>query len=273
LFKRFGKGLQDLFKEQFEYKKQIKVKDVASKNTTIDITGEALKGTSEFAGNVKTTHKINDFGTVEAELNTLGTANSSVKADRLAKGLTVKASVDERPMAKVEIDLAKEFYSTGLTVEKNPSGNFVDGAVVAGYEGVAVGGGAKYDVGNGALSEYNGGLEYAKPEFTSTVKTTGQAQKVLVQHLHKLNPDVTLGGQFSYDLASGKYVATGGTAFKIDAVSSAKGKIDTDGFLSTVFEHRFSPINLKFLMSSEYNVRNLNTVPDRFGLSFVFGDN
>jgi len=273
LFKRFGKGLQDLFKEQFEYKKQVKVKDALSKDVTVEVTGEAIKGTSEFAGNVKTTYKVPDFGTVESELNTLGTANANVKADRLAKGLTVKVSGDERPMGKLEVDLAKEYYSTGFTVERNPSGNFVDGALVAGFDGLALGGGVKYDVANGNLSEYNGGLEYSKPDFTSTIKTTGQAQKVLLQHLHKVNGDLTVGGQFSYDIASGKYVAAAATALKFDPTASGKVKIDSDGFLSTVFEHKFNATNVKFLVSSEYNVRNLNTAPDRFGLGLIFGDN
>jgi len=229
-----------------------------------------VKG-GDFSGNMKGTYKQEQVGTYEVELNTLGTVSASLKADKFTKGLVLKASGDERPMGKFEADYAQDIYTTGAAVEHSPAGTFVDGSVSAGTEGFAAGGGVKYDVSGGALAEYNGGVEYSKPEFTTTLKTTGAAARVLLQHLHKVKPDLTLGAQVAYDIKSGKTVATGGLAHKLDVFSAAKLKADSEGFLASVFEHKFSPAGVKLQICSEFNVRNWSTVPERFGLALVFG--
>jgi voltage-dependent anion channel protein 2 len=271
LFKRFGKGLSDLFKEQFEYKKYIKVKSSTNNGVALETTGEALKS-GDYSGNLKATYKQSDIGTFEAELNTSGATNYSVKADKLTKGLTVKVSGDEKPAGKLEVDFAQEFYSTSLGVDVSKDTTSVDGAGVIGFDGLSVGGAVKYDATAQALSDYNAGVEYTQSDFTATVKTTNQADRVQTSFLQKVNPDLTFGGLFSYDIISGKRVLTVGGSYKVNEDNTAKLKADSEGIVSSVLEARLRKSSAKLLLSAEHNLRNQTTVPEKFGLGLIFGD-
>jgi len=271
LFKRFGKGLTDQLKEQFEYKKYIKVKSSTSNGVALETTGEALKS-GDYSGNVKATYKQKDIGTFEAELNTTGSTAYSVKADKLTKGLTVKISGDEKPAGKLEVDFAQEFYSTSLGVDVSKDTTSVDGAGVIGFDGLSVGGAVKYDATAQSVSDYNAGVEYTQSDFTATVKTTNQADKVQTSFLQKVNGDLTFGGLFSYDIVSGKRVLTVGGTYKVNDDNTAKLKTDSDGIVSSVLETRLRKSSAKVLLSAEHNLRNQTTVPEKFGLGLIFGD-
>jgi len=271
LFKRFGKGLQDLIKEQFEYKKYVKVKTSTDNGVTLETKGEAQKG-GDYAGNVKTTFKQADIGTFELELDTAGKTNYNAKFDKLTKGLTVKASGDEKPNGKLEVDFSQEFYSTSLGVDVAKDTMAVDGAGVVGFDGLSVGGAVKYDITGQQLSDYNAGVEYTQPDFTATVKTTNQADRVQASYLHKVNVDLSLGGLFSYDIVSGKRVATFATQYRVDSWNTTKLKADSDGIVAAVLEHRIPKAYAKLLVSGEYNLRNATSGPDKFGFGVTFGD-
>jgi hypothetical protein len=100
---------QDLFKEQFEYSKQLKLKSTTANGVVLE---SSLKDGVE--GGVKATYKQTDIGTFQAEVSTAGSAKYSVKAEKLAKGLTAKLSGDEKPSGKVELDYAQEMVSTSI---------------------------------------------------------------------------------------------------------------------------------------------------------------
>lgn len=271
LFKRFGKGLNDLFKEQFEYKKYLKTKSATSTGVSIETTGEAQKS-GDFTGALKSSYKHSDIGTFDAELSTSGSTTFKVKADKLTKGLTVLTSVDEKPNGKLEIDFAQEYYSTSLGAEVSKNTTAVDGAGVLGFDGLSVGGSVKYDVTAQALSDYNAGVEYTQKDFTVTVKTLQQADRVQASYLHKVSGDLTLGGLFSYDILSGKRVLTTGGEYKFDENHTSKLKADSDGIVSTVLESRIRKAGAKVLLSSEFNLRNSTTLPEKFGVGIIFGD-
>jgi len=272
LFKKFGKNLADLFKEQFEYKKYIKVKSSTKNGVTLESTGEALKS-GDFSGTLKSTFKQADIGTFEAELKTAGATTYSVKADKLTKGLTVKLSGDEKPAGKLEVDFAQDFYSTSVGVDVAKDRTTLDSAAVIGFDGMSVGGAVKYDITAQAVADYNAGIEYSQSDLTSTVKTTNQADKVEASLFHKLTGDLTLGGLFCYDIVHGKRVYTFGGAYKVNEDTTTKFKADSEGIVSSVLEHQIRKASAKVLLSSEFNARNQNsTLPDKIGVGFVFGD-
>jgi len=271
LFKKFGKDLADLFKEKFDFKKQVKVKQIAQNGITVETTGEAQKS-GDYSGNIKGSYKQPDFGLFEVELNTLGATNYSVKADKLSKGLTVKVSGDEKPSAKAEVDYQVEMYSASLGLEHNPGGNVVETGGALGYEGVSVGGSVKYDISGGNLTDYNGGVEYTQPRYTTTVKTANQASKLSFTEIFKYSAATTLGGNFTYDINSGKYVVTAGAGYAFDPSCYSKAKIDSDGYLTTLWEHRLSKAGVKYQLTSEFNVRNVSATPERYGIALIFGD-
>jgi len=270
LFKKFGQSVKDLLTEQFEYKKTVKVKTSAANGIALESSAEAVKG--DYAGNVKGTYKQADIGTFEVELNTSGSAKANVKADKLTKGLTVKASVEEKPAGKLEADWAQEFYSLSFGVDTSKDATAVDSAAVIGFDGLSVGGAVKYDIVGQQLQDYNSGVEYSQSDFVATVKTTNQADKIQASYLHKVSGDLSLGGLFGYDIVSGKRVFTFGGQYKVDPDLTTKVKADTDGVLSTVLEHRLRKSYAKVLLSSEFNLRNRTAAPEKFGLGLIFGD-
>jgi len=273
LFKKFGQSLTDLFKEQFEYKKQLKIKTTTASGVSLQSGAEVVGKTgADFAGHVKSTYKQADIGTFETELHTLGSAKYSVKADRLTKGLTIKASGDEKPAGKVEIDYAQEYFSSSFNVDVSKAATSVEAAGVVGFDGLSVGGQFKYDITGQRPSDFNAGAEYAQPDFTVTVKTTEQANKIATSYLHKLSPQLTVGAQFAYDIESSKRLATVGGSYRIDAFSFTKLKVDTNGVLATVLEHRLPNPRVKLIFSSEYNAKQLSSVPEKVGLSLNLGD-
>jgi len=271
LFKNFGKGLRDLFKEQFDYRKTVAIKSSTANGVTLETTGEAQKG-GDYGGKVKATYKQADVGTFESEFNTSGATTYSVKADKLAKGLTIKASGDEKPAGKLDVDYAKEFYAVSLGVDVARDSTAVESAGVVGFDGLSTGGSVKYDISGQQLSDYNAGVEYTQPDFTATVKTANQADKVSLSYLHKVSGDMTLGGLFHYDIVSGKRVLTAGGSYRIDDANSSKLKADSEGILSTVLEHRLRKALAKVVLSSEFNLRNQSAVPEKFGVAVNFGD-
>jgi len=172
LFKNFGKSLADLFKEQFDFKKQVKVKTTTTSGLTLTSSAETSSKAGEFQGNLKATHKAPDLGTFEAEINTAGTTKYSVKADKLTKGLAVKLSGDEKPAGRVEIDYAQELFAASVNVDVAKDSTAGEVAGVLGMDGLSVGGQVKYDFIRQALADFNAGAEYAQADFTATVKTT-----------------------------------------------------------------------------------------------------
>jgi len=272
LFKNFGKTLADLFKEQFDFKKQVKVKSTTSNGLTLTSAAETTSKAGEFQGSIKATHKSTDIGTFEAEISTSGATKYSVKADKLTKGLAVKVSGDEKPAGRVEVDYAQEFFAGSLNVDVAKDSTAGEVAGVVGYDGMSVGGQVKYDITRQALADFNAGAEYAGSDFTATVKTTEQANKISTSYIHKYNSDLSLGANFEYDIESGKRVFTVGDSYKVDAQIATKFKINTLGVLGAVLEHKLRNPNIKTVFSAEFNAKQASTVPEKFGLAFHFGD-
>jgi len=115
-------------------------------------------------------------------------------------------------------------------------------------------------------------VEYTQSDFTATVKTTNQADRVQTSFLQKVSPDFTFGGLFSYDIISGKRVLTVGGTYKVNDDNSVKAKADSEGILSSVLETKLRRSSAKLLLSAEHNLRNQSTVPEKFGLGLIFGD-
>ena len=148
----------------------------------------------------------------------------------------------------------------------------VEGAGVVGFDGLAVGGQVKYDITGQRLADFNAGAEYAKKDFTVTLKTSDQANKIATSYLHKVTPQLSVGALFAYDIESNKRVATIGGSYRLDAFSYTKVKVDTNGALATVFEHRLRNPNIKLVLASEFNAKQVSSVPEKVGIAINLGD-
>jgi len=259
--------LSDLFKEQYDFKRQFKLKSTTSSGAALESTIESLAKGGDFAGGVKVNWKQPDVGTFETELHTSGSTKYSLKADHLSKGLTIKLSGDEKPAGKVETDYAQSLFSSSITVDASRDATSADFAGVVGFDGLSVGGHVKADISAQKVSDFNAGAEYSGSDFTVTVKTTDQTSKLGTGYFHKLSSDLTVGALFSYDVEKGSRTLTVGDEYQLGGKNLIKAKVDTNGILSTAIVHRVGAIKAGLAFET-----NIHSGAKNYGLTLSYGD-
>jgi len=271
-FKNFGKSLCDLFKEQYDFVRAVKIKSTTSNGVVFE---SSVNGSNE--GGVKATYKQADIGTLQAEVLTTGCAKYSLKNDKLHKGLTVKLSGDEKPSGKVEVDYSLEHTALSLTADV-AAATCVDAAVVAGFDGASVGGHFKYDVVGHQPKDYNLGVEYSmpssssSPDLTFTARTCDSISKVCLGYFHRYSPSLQFGAQFSYGLKDGKNELTVGTSHVLDHSALIKAKINTNGTFAAAVEHKLAYPAAKVVLALQYDAKSIPR-PQQFGVTLQLGDN
>ena len=130
----------------------------------------------------------------------------------------------------------------------------------------------KYDTTAQKVSDYNAGAEYSMSDFTATVKTTDQADKISASYIHAVDVSTSVGALFTYDVPSSDRVFTLGAAHSVDRDVVVKGKINSNGILDLYYEQRlYNPV-VKVSLSGEWNARNQSTVPSKAGIGLQFGE-
>jgi len=236
---------------------------------------------SGLSGTVKTKYKNKDFGEVEAEVGTApnkdkATLSAEVKATKLYDGLTVTAKGTDVWSAKLGTEYKHESVAASLAVEATKESNQVEATLAAGFDGFSVGGQGKYCANHG-IADYNFGAEYSQPEYVLTLKTEKKAEQLIGSYWHNLPTSrnklkTQVGAQISWNLESGNKVFTVGTEHEIDEVTTAKGKIDTDGQLAAVLEHRLTNPFMRLSLSANWKVQDKTSAPKQFGVALTFGD-
>jgi len=281
LYNNIGKTFKDFIGKKYDYKNQVNTKNnVHGGDVTLDSTlvlGEGKeKGSSDFSGVVKATYKNKDFGQVEGEIATKGALWGEVKATKLHDGLTVILRGTEKPTGKVTAEYRQESVATTVSAEVQTGTTLVEGTLVAGVDGFSVGGQALYNTGKADVDDYNFAGEYSQPDYTLSVRTANKAEQVNGSYWHKIPSSrgklgTQVGGQLSWDLQSNNRVFTLGTEHDVDDSTSVKGKIDSNGIVSGVVEHRLANPAMKVGLSSQWNGKNKFT-SDKFGVALSFGD-
>jgi len=278
LHSKLAKSASDLFKKKFEFDSKISSRNIVNNELTIESSSN-LTEKGNFAGNVKTTFKNKDFGEVEGEMNTSGLLTGSIKATKLADNLTVTLSGTERPSGKLLAEYQKEHLAVSGQVEHNADTTKLEGTAVVGFDGFSVGGQARYNTATSDVEDYNAGAEYSHDDFTATLVTSDRADKLVASYFHKLknrNPGLktSVAGRFEYDLTkqANNRLLTIGVEHDIDAASNMKAKIDSNGTLSGVIEHRLNNPSVKLAFAAQWAGKNKTTTPERFGVGVHFGD-
>jgi hypothetical protein len=248
----------------------VKLKSTTASGIHLDTTGESVKG--DLQGAVKVTHKTSQVGTVEFEAGTSGAVKYSVKNDKLAKGVVVKASGDEKPSGKLEVDYSKPNLGLSATVDASDKAFNVGAAAVAGFEGLSVGGEAVYDTKASKVADYNAGAEFEQADLKLTVRTLERADKLEASYHHKLRADLTTGASFSYNIVSDAKLLTVGGSYAVSDASTLKAKADTAGTVSTFFEHKVRASSVKFGVLSVFDAKKASATPEKYGLTLTFGD-
>lgn len=172
----------------------------------------------------------------------------------------------------VEAQYARNNVALTAAVTSNLFKDYkLDGSFVFGYEGVSFGGQTTYK--DNALTDYNGGIEYANPEFKVTLKTANKADKVVASYSHAVNSTTSVIGSFGYDLGKaspGKEFSIGGT-HKIDDVSSVTSVFTSkgsSGVLSALYEVKVQPTTT---LSLGTVVDLHDTTRQKFGFKLTLG--
>jgi len=281
LWSKFGTTSKDLLTKKYDYKNQLTVKNNAAPDLAVEST-VSVNDASALNGTVKATYKNKDFGQVETEIGTApnkdkATLSAEVKATKFYDGLTVIAKgTDGTALARLSAEYRQESVATSVAVEHTKDSNVVEGTLAAGFDGFSVGGQAKYCANHG-VSDYNFGAEYSQPEYVLTLKTEQKTEKLIGSYWHNVASSrgklrTQVGAQVGWNLESGKKVLTVGTEHDVDEVTTVKAKIDTDGALASVLEHRLANPALRLNLSANWNVQDKTTTPKQFGVALHFGD-
>jgi len=271
LWGNFGKSVKDLFTKKYTFKNQAITKHNAKNGVTLESGGVY---NNDLTGYVKVTQKSKELGTAEVNIETTGKADGKVKLDQYLKGLVLTLSGNEKPSAKFNVDYSQEHFAGSASVDttiKNMQTK-VEGTVVVGHEGLALGGQAKLDVsGDNELEDFNAGVEYTQEDFTATIQTGDKTEKITASYFQKVSADLQVGA--SVDFSKGGRVLTLGDEYQLDADTTLKGKLNTKGVVSAVVEHRLANPKLQFGVAASFNAFNgAPVVADQFGLTLTFGD-
>jgi len=145
LWSNLGKSVKDLFTKKYSFKNQVISKHNSKNGVTLESGGVY---TNQLSGYVKASQKTRDLGTAEVNIDTSGKADGKVKFDALTKGLVLTLSGNEKPSAKINVDYSQEYFAGSASLDtavKNLQTK-VEGTAVVGFEGIAFGGQAKFDV-------------------------------------------------------------------------------------------------------------------------------
>jgi len=281
LWSKFGTQAKDLLSKKYDYKNQLTAKNNVAADLTVEST-VTVADNSALSGTVKTKYKNKDFGEVEAEIGTVpnkdkATLSGEVKATKLYDGLVVSAKGTDVWTAKLGAEYRHESVAGSLTFEATKDSHQIEGTIAAGFDGFSVGGQSRYCFNHG-LSDYNFGAEYSQPEYALTLKTEKKADVLVGSYWHNVPTSrnklkTQVGAQVSWDLSgTGNKVFTVGTEHEIDEVTTVKGKIDTEGQLAAVLEHRLTNPFMKLGLSANWKVQDKTTTPNKFGVALTFGD-
>jgi len=282
LWNNFGKNLKDLLSKKYDYKNQVTVKNNLGSDLGMEMTvGLHEKDAGTFTGQVKTKYRNKDFGEVEGEINThpnkeKATLLAEVKAGRFYDGLTVVLRGTDVPTVKAGAEFRQESVATSLFVEASKESNALEGTLAAGFDGFTVGGQGKYCTSHGVI-DYNFGAEYAQTDYFLTLKTAKRAEELLAGYYHvlpgsKSKLKTQIGAQVLWNLESSAKVFTVGTEHDIDETTTTKAKIDTEGLLGAVLEHRLSNPMLRLSLSANWRVQDRVAAPKTFGVALTFGE-
>lgn len=276
LFSKFGKSVKDLLTKKYDYKNQLVLKNKLQADLTFENTVNLGDQIGQFSGAVKSVYTNKSFGEVEVEVGTDGAASTEVRATKLQNGLAVTVKGTQKPSGRVNVEYRQESVATSVGFDYAKA-NSVDASLVAGLDNLAVGGTVKYDISASNVSDYNFGSEYSTKDYTATVKTEDKLDTLTASFFHNVPGTASglktqLGAQFSWDQSENKRVLTVAAEHDVDAVTGVKGKINTDGVVAAVVEHKLANPVARLAFSAEWAASKRNTTPEKYGFALTFGE-
>ncbi|EKX32746.1 hypothetical protein GUITHDRAFT_166637 [Guillardia theta CCMP2712] len=202
---------------------------------------------------------------IEANLDGSGTIKGEAKADvsgvKLTLGGSLKggSSIKDMPAPSV----AAEYSKGDLTCNARVEGKNLEAGAVFQAGDVQVGGFATYDSSAGTLGDPTIAATYNGGNFKASAVVNGlKGDDVQATYTQSINSDLDVAGTFS---TNGNKFALG-ASYKVDAGSSVKGKINSDGILNLGYKRE---VDKGSVLNAGFQV-DTNNVDDRhFGISLA----
>lgn len=233
--------------------------------------GKANDGYSKF------TYKDSRFGSVDGEVHTAASdskTNGKLKFNKLSKGLDVTLSGTAIPDGNLKVKYSQKNFNVETSVNSDLDSATVQGAVVAGFEGVAVGAKASVEISSqGAnLKAVDAGLQYSHGKFiTASVFSSKNMKSFTGSVFYVVNSDLDAGVSASFE-GSKQNIAVG-ALYTVDGSTSLKAKIDSNKKLSTSVEHRLANPQLAVNLASQMDLGAGSLKASKWGVGLTFGSN
>jgi hypothetical protein len=272
LFKDLGKRNSDLLTKDFPAEKEeVKFEWKGATSTGVKVnTNFIRKKDGSVVGAFSPEYSIKPYGTtVLFDINTRRDAKLEVTTtDKLLPGLKTVItgnSTNDEAYGTLAADYRHEVFSVSASADYGkPAGSTLKGAFVVGHQNFWLGASADYHVSSNSsdLRGFKTTVGYTASDFDVTVTgaTAAGRNEVGGSYFHRVNSDVQVGTEVTFDLSSGvdpvRPKLVFGTQYRYNSDLTLKGKFDTAGKLGVSMAHQHNA-NLRFLLSAVVDTNKL----------------
>jgi voltage-dependent anion channel protein 2 len=284
LFKDLEKRSNDLLTKEFPSDKsenKFEWKGETGSKTTQEIV-LTQKSDGSVSGTFNAKYKHTEWGsTFTTELRTNREFKTEVAVeDQLTKGLKVTVSGESKGediIGALGVEFKHEKAALTTSADYGQSGANLKGSLVVGHNGFQLGGSAEYHLGNSEsnLKEVQTQLTYGTEEFDlgAFAKQSFEKDSTIlgVQYFQKVNTDLSVGAKASFDTQSAESKPTllFGASYKLDDTTFVKGKFDTNGKLTTSWNHKLNK-SAQLGVGATFDTSNLGPKSSVFGFHLKF---
>jgi len=267
-----GKSARDLFSKGFNYGAfKLDATQKSSSNVQFKVSGKSSHDAgNKVDGHLETKYECKEYGLKFVEKITtdsiLGTEVTI--EDQFAKGLKLVFDTTFTPHTGVKSGKLKTGYKQELVnvnVDVDFSGGpVVHGAAVLGHKGWLAGYQMAFDTTKSALTKNNFSLGYLGPDFTLHTDVKDGTEFTGSYH-HKVSADLEAGGQLSWVSGSNATRLALAAAYKLDAQSKLRAKINNSLQIGLSLEHKLRP-GVTLTLSSLIEGKAINAGGHKVGL-------
>jgi len=275
LYSDLGKKASDLLTKDFPDKSKFELKTKTANGVVQEVSlsksGENITGVI----NPKYTfvkHGVTVGFTADTEKHT----KFEVSVEQPLPGLKLTTIVDSKKYNAIQFDAEyrHDYVALNGSVDVlNTNGTEASLGAVVGYEGFSVGMQAKYS--GGAVGTLNATAAYTTRDYVFALFGLFKNNRVGVSYYHQVTPFASAGFDASFEIDKAQPTPsklTVGGSYLLDADTTVKGKLDTDGKLSLSYGQRLSKY-ARLVVATSLNINNPNSKSGHsYGFTFSLND-
>jgi hypothetical protein len=273
VFADFDKTTQDIFSENYKFKKTLKMKSSCKHglNTTVEVEHKCDSTSQSMNGSVSFKFKKDRFSLDKLKMAANGTISAETSLTGLAPGLTLSFEGDSKENGTLGVEYNHDMVTLDASVD---AVNFQTASVSAlfGVQDVQVGGEVECNLPKGetsfGLSNYAFGLCYSRPNFFVGLRSANLKDHSLAGH-YNVNNDTTVGLLGECSGNGSDYSVTLGTSHKYDCDCTIFGKVNSDAILSLAVNRHLCCKNIQGNLSGEVNLKDPSQRKWGLGLTFA----